>query len=73
MWSLGIGSLLKCSTPEGIGGGIRGGTRRRRIQEFVLNARRHRRGNQSRVELHRPVNARVLNARRHRRGNQARL
>ncbi len=87
---------LPCSTPEGIGGGIRAdaaesvktptscaqrpkasegesasGTSQRTRSSRVLNARRHRRGNQLRnsLILVKFLNQ-VLNARRHRRGNQ---
>ena len=60
-----------CSTPEGIGGGISRGAPRPRAIRLVLNARRHRRGNQQCQQLtRRCVLRQVLNARRHRRGNQ---
>ena len=63
--------IKRCSTPEGIGGGIRvTADELNEILNLVLNARRHRRGNQVGVGLFRAFERVVLNARRHRRGNQ---
>ncbi len=60
----------ECSTPEGIGGGIRRIALDIVATDTVLNARRHRRGNQRRGRSSYRRAPRVLNARRHRRGNQ---
>ena len=61
-----------CSTPEGIGGGIRRSNSLEAAKiRPVLNARRHRRGNQGVPRRNFAVFWEVLNARRHRRGNQA--
>ena len=67
----GRGDEIACSTPEGIGGGI---SVAKQIVDVtfvrVLNARRHRRGNQTWKTQAEDSTPNVLNARRHRRGNQ---
>ncbi len=66
-----LAGATECSTPEGIGGGISVLCVCHLLAPRVLNARRHRRGNQrrraDRLSWHCFP---VLNARRHRRGNQ---
>ena len=63
--------MYTCSTPEGIGGGISVTPVQGYENELlVLNARRHRRGNQGGRCDGAWNGASVLNARRHRRGNQ---
>ena len=65
-------STRLCSTPEGIETVIRGAPREHaQAAQRVLNARRHRDGDQRRAVVHdAEPQRRVLNARRHRDGDQ---